>query len=158
MNSYFSPQKNFLYFVGLLPKEIRCGITTRYFDCCNYYHTDKAPQEQNIKKLASVFGAKKVIAPLPEQGTNIIVADPLEKKWLQQKNGDAIILNTDDWKNQKPMLIFPTGDCPIIILYDDHSWTLIHCGWRGIRGGIIAKTIEELRLFRLKKKEAKVII
>lgn len=59
--------------------------------------------------------------------------------------GDALIIPRNPlWKKQRVAFAAMTADCVPILGRTQGSYFLIHAGWRGLAGGIIAQTISAL--------------
>jgi len=155
MNSFFSASNHFLFFENFFSSMIRCGITTNFYGDCNYYY--EGGTDDCIKHLGKVFHASEIFIPFPQNGTTIIQAQKEEEKGLRRlikrkkietkihkADGDGIILRHKKFSKRRPLIIFPTGDCPIVLLHNKKVSALVHCGWRGLQGKILSSAVSSL--------------
>lgn len=156
MEAFFSASNHFLFLSGFFPSTIRCGITTNFFGDGNYYN--EGGSDDCIKHLGKCFHASEIFAPIPQHGTIAIQAQPEEKKKkntetkIFKDKGDAIILQHNKFKEHHPLILFPTGDCPAVLLHNKKMSAIIHCGWRGLEAKILTSVIDELKTQALIKK------
>ncbi|MBU4216420.1 polyphenol oxidase family protein [Candidatus Parcubacteria bacterium] len=158
METFFSASGHFLFFNNFFPTTVRCGIATNFFGDCNYYYEGRT--EDCIKNLGKVFHASDIFIPFPKNETTIIKAQKnvetgirnirslLKKRKetpvIHRADGDGIILRHKKFHKCRPLLIFPTGDCPIVLLHNKKVSALLHCGWRGLQGNILSLAVESL--------------
>ncbi len=158
--SFFSAKNSFIFFGDFYPGNVRCGISTNFFADCNYYN--EGGTDDGIKKISKIFQASETFAPFPENGDNIITATKIPKVGkrtkISKENGDAIIIRHHDFKGQQPLIIFPTGDCPIVVLHNKEVSALIHCGWRGLKAKILSKVADAINPEVLIRNPTKIII
>jgi len=154
MEAIFKDEDRILLFNHFFPARINCGITTNFFGDCNYY---RGGSDDYIWKLYKFLHATETFIPLPKNGTGIIWAQPDAAN--QRKDGDAVILRHSQFKNRRPLIFFPTGDCPIVLLHNKKINALVHCGWQGLKGKILTAVMSDLDSHNfLGKGETKAII
>lgn len=72
-----------------------------------------------------------------EHGTTVrVVSEPGE--W-DGRSGDALVTVRDD-----VVLGLWVGDCAPLALIGSHSVAAVHCGWRGLRDGVIDSTLDAI--------------
>lgn len=139
MDTSFLAVESLLLFNGFFPFNVRGGITPNSWGNCNYYY--QGGTDDYIKKLGKYFHATDIFIPFPRNGVDIIQAQKNEK---HKAEGDAIILRHKDFQGTRPLILFPTGDCPIVLLHNEKISALVHCGWRGLQGKILSAVIANL--------------
>lgn len=140
METSFLAAESLLLFDGFFPFNVRSGITPDSWGNCNYYY--RGGTDDYIKKLGKFFHATDIFIPYPENGLNIIQAQRSEK---HKADGDAIVLRHKDFHGTRPLILFPTGDCPIVLLHNERISALVHCGWRGLQGKILTAVVADLK-------------
>jgi len=120
-----------IFFPTIFPEEIViAGFDTR------------KEQFINSKKINSFFGTKNIFAIKQVHSTKVV---PISQSDTPSKfsliEGDAMITS-----RKGILLVIRVADCVPVLLFDANMMCIaaVHCGWRGISGGIIKKTIKEL--------------
>jgi hypothetical protein len=139
-----------LIFNGLFDPELVAGFSTRSCGNMSLNYGDTKPSLDNRKNFLKILNIdyRSLVCAKQTHGVNI------KRPGLSQKGNGALeyesaLADTDaiitDQKHL-PIAIF-TADCLPIFLYDslNHTIGLIHAGWRGTQGNLVAKTIESMR-------------
>ncbi|MCX5708801.1 MAG: peptidoglycan editing factor PgeF [Candidatus Omnitrophica bacterium] len=145
-----SKSKNGLVFNGLFDGELTAGFSSRSYGnmSLNYGGTEASLDNRKYFLKSLNVDYRSLVCAKQTHGVNI------KRPGLLQKGNGALeyesaLADTDaiitDQKNL-PVAIF-TADCLSIFLYDalTRSIGLIHAGWRGTQGNLVAKTIEAMR-------------
>ncbi len=142
--------KNGSAFSGLFDGELIAGFSDRLCGNMSLNYADTRGSLANRKNFLQNLGLdyRSLVCAKQTHGVNIKRAG-----LLQKGNGaleyEAALVDTDavitDQKNL-PIALF-TADCLSVFLYDcvKHSLGLVHAGWRGTQGNLVAKTILSMR-------------
>lgn len=118
----------------LSEQEIHHGFGTKRLDLAVIANPDLSKGKQSPVYPANMPKTKQV------HGTDVVYLDSIDNDKLYI--GDA-------WYTDKKEIIcyVKTADCLPLLLYDSKNKIVgaVHCGWRGIAGHIVQKTIDEFK-------------
>jgi YfiH family protein len=138
------------FFNGLFEGELVAGFSDRSNGNMSLNYGDTRGSLDNRKNFLKLLNSdhRSLVCAKQTHGANIKRAGILQKGF-GALNYESALPDTDaiitDQKNL-PIAIF-TADCLSIFLYDcvKHSLGLVHAGWRGTQGNLVAKTISSMR-------------
>lgn len=132
--------------------EIVHGISTRTYGNMNLYRGDQNMTIKNRQHFLSEMNVDpgEIIVPEMIHGTKIIAVSEGERG-RGAKEIDSDIKGADGLITDKKnlFLLVTAADCLPILAYDPATQIVaaVHCGWRGIIGGIVDELINKFRHF-----------
>lgn len=151
----YSACNSIMFFDNWLPAKY-AGITLKKFGSCLFKNRNNK-YEKRMKKLMHLTGANNYFAPIPEHSDKFVE--------ITETNRVRNVLPCDCFVFEKngaessPLMMFSTGDCPVIFLGDGNVFSLIHSGIYGTAKNICGKMLINLSgIYGLNSENTKAII
>lgn len=144
----FSEDGRILFFDN--PLGLKCGITTTRFGDARFYGVLPRLIKEGRRKLIEI--TKKIeadfsFAAIPAKYKKPLTIVKPKGSIINLIQCDSMLLDSKKCHNRgTPALMFPTADCPILIISDRHLICGIHSGKVGIELNIVGTTINNLNV------------
>jgi hypothetical protein len=103
--------------------------------------TAPEPLEQVQARVLESLGVEAVAVPRQVHGTDsMLVSEPLRGYSVGAREGDAAVTSLP-----RLAVAVHVGDCLPIAVGGSERVAMIHGGWRGLAGGVVAAAVEQLR-------------